>query len=174
MPLPYPAERLLDNAVIVVVLRTDLVLAGRNTKQQHRLDPERAYPIDLPIQYLVNRQLKHLGHRWDLALDCAAVHHEERLDEIGWRKFMFADELPDGTGSPSTSGSVAEWEGHKGRLESGRPARNTSQSLHDLWHVLCLYKERRTREHVSTLSMRRNYNRKATGRRHRLHTQVNA
>jgi len=174
VPLPYSAERLLDDAVIVVVLRTDLVLAGRNTEQQHRLDPERTYPVDFLIQYLVNRELKHPRHRWDLALDCATVHHEERLDEIGWRKFVFADELPDGAGSASTSGSVAQWEGHKGRLESGRPARNTSQSLHAPWHVLCLYKEGRTREHVRTLSMRRNYNRKATGHRHRLNPQVNA
>jgi hypothetical protein len=102
------------------------------------------------------------------------VHDEERLDEIGWRKFVFPDELPDGTGSAPASGSVAEREGHKGRLESGRPTRNSSQSLHGFWHVLCLYKERRTRQRVSTLSMRRDYNRKAIGRRLRPYTQVNA
>jgi hypothetical protein len=102
------------------------------------------------------------------------VHDEERLDEIGWRKFVFPDELPDGTGSAPASRSVAEREGHKGRLESGRPARNSSQRLHGIWHVLCPYKERRTRQGVSTLAMRRDYTRKAVGRRLRPYTQVNA
>jgi hypothetical protein len=102
------------------------------------------------------------------------VHDKERLDEIGWRKFVFPDELPDGTRSAPASGSGTEREAHKGRLESGRPARNSSQGLHGPWHVLCLYKERRTREHVSALSMRRDYNRKAIGRRRRPDMQVNA
>ena len=100
------------------------------------------------------------------------MHHEERLDEIGWGKFVFADELPDGTGSAPASRSVAEREGHKGRLESGRPCRTSGQYLHGLWHVLCPYKERRTREHVSTLLIRRDYRRKAIGRRRRPEMQV--
>ena len=86
------------------------------------------------------------------------MHHEERLDEIGRGKFVFPDKLPDRTGSAAASGSVAEREGHKGRLESGRPARNSSQSLHGRWHVLCPYKERRTLGHVSALTIRRDKN----------------
>jgi hypothetical protein len=69
------------------------------------------------------------------------VHDEERLDEIGWRKFVFPDELPDGTGSAPASGSVAEREGHKGRLESGRPTRNRSQSLHGVGMCFALIRK---------------------------------
>jgi hypothetical protein len=173
MPLANPAERLLDDAMVGVVLRPDLILAGRNSEQEDSLNSQRAYPVDLLVEHLVDRELKHLGHGRDLALDCAPVHHKEGLDEIGRRKFVFPDELTDGTGSAPSSGSVAEREGHKGRLESGRPARNSSQRLHCLWHVPCPYKERRTRGHVSTLSIRRAYIRKATGRRQRPDVQVN-
>ena len=159
MSLPYAAERLLDDAIVGIVFRPELVLASGNSEQQDRLNSERPYPVDLPIEHLVDRELKDRGHRRDLALDCTAVHHKDGLDQVGGRKFVFADKLPDGTGSAPASRSVAEREGHNGRLESGRLARNSGQTLHVVWHVPCPYKERRTPERVFTLSIRRVYRR---------------
>jgi len=82
--------------------------------------------------------MKNAGHGGDLTLYAGPVHHEQRLDEISGGEVVLPDEPTKGLGPAATTGSVNGRTGHNGRLESGRPARNSKTTAPTFWHVLCL------------------------------------
>ena len=99
VPRAQPPERPLDDAVLGEVLRPDLVLGRGQAEQDDRGDAERADPVHLPVERLVDRQVADPGHRGDLALDPGAVDHEERLDEVPGLELVLAHEPAEGVGA---------------------------------------------------------------------------
>jgi hypothetical protein len=153
--LPQPAQGPLDNPVIGKVLRSNLVLPGGNAEQQDRRNPTRTDLIDLAVELLIDREMKHAGHRGDLTLYPGAMHDEEGLDEIRRSKLVLADELSYGSRPAAAPGSVGRGEGHEGRLESGRPARNGTTEVAAPIGTCFAFFWTRTHLHASTFRSRR-------------------
>ena len=139
MTFPDATQRPLHDPVIGKVFAADLVFIGGEAEQNNRLDLPASEIIDFPVKLLVGRELEHSGHGADLALHPAAMNYEQGLNEIGGSELVLADEAAHSRGKPATAGPMERGKGHKGRLESGKPARNQrSVPMVGPWHVLCL------------------------------------
>jgi hypothetical protein len=86
------ADRLLDDPLVRVALRSGLVLRGRDPEEQRRLDPEQRELACLAGER-VHGDLVDPGHRRDRAPDAVAGNDEERVDEVVGRKRRLAHEV---------------------------------------------------------------------------------
>ena len=115
---PEPAERLLDDPVLREVLRPDLVLGRRKPEHQDSADAERDDAVRLAVERVVYREVADSRHRGNRALDAIAVHHEERLNQVGRMKTMFADEPAECGGAAAPARPMERGVVTEGRLES--------------------------------------------------------
>lgn len=155
MPCPQAPEGSLNDAIVSVVLGAGVVLLSWNAEQQYGLNSQGPDLVHLAVQGIVYRELAHTGHRGDLALDPGSVRHKQRLDEIRGSQLVFPNELAYCARSAPAPRTISRRESHQGRLESGLPARNSSQVLHP--HLACALpqSESRTQNHVFTFAIRR-------------------
>ncbi len=91
------AERFLNDAVLSVSARSDLVFGLGQTEENDAADAERMDFAALAND-LVDRHLKVAGHGADLAADAVAGTHEERKDELRGRKPGLAHQVSQGLG----------------------------------------------------------------------------
>jgi len=124
MTFPDATQRPLHDPVIGKVFAADLVFNGGEAEQNNRLDLTASQIIDFPVKFFVGRELEHSGHGADLALHPAAMNYEQGLNEIGGSELVLPDEAAHSRGKPAAAGPMERGKGHKGRLESGKPARN--------------------------------------------------
>ena len=98
---------------------------------------ERPDPIGLAIERLVHREMTDARHRGDLALDPAAVHHENGLDEIAGGQLVLPHQAAHGLGAPPAAGTFHGGGNHDGRLGSAGTHRNHAKAGWGTWHAGC-------------------------------------
>ncbi len=96
------AQRLLDDAVLVVGARGRIVLLLRDTEEEDGADAEPQELLGL-VGEAVDRTLRDSGQAFERLLDAGARTGEERVDEVAQVEPRLADELPEGAGAPEAS-----------------------------------------------------------------------
>src|SRR5438093_11037636 len=122
--LAQSAKGTLHDSIGGEILRADFVLGRGEPKEKDRGNSQTLDVVDFAVEHLVDRQLRHPGHRSNLALYAPAVHQKDRLDQVPSVEFVFPDEAPHRLGATAPAGSDTERGSHDGRLETARDSRN--------------------------------------------------
>ena len=115
MPLPEPAQRALDDAVLGEVFGADRVLGRGDAEEDQSPEAEGSHPLGFAVERGIHREVVHPRHRADLPLDPGPVHHEDRLDEVGGGEVVLAHQPAHRCGTPPASGSFGHGGGHGGK-----------------------------------------------------------
>ena len=83
------ARGLLDDAVLREIFLAERVFVRRHAEQDHRRDMQRGEFVDLARE-VIDRLVIDARHRRDFLVDVAAMHHEQRVNEIGRAERRFA------------------------------------------------------------------------------------
>ena len=117
---------------------TSSLLAGIPKSSTARIPRDRIRSIS-SIQHLVHREMIDAGHGADLALDPGAMHHEQRLNQIGRGQLVLAHQLAYGARPAAAPGSIGGRKGHEGKTRERPPGpQPRSNVARSLWHMLCL------------------------------------
>src|SRR6266699_4537666 len=102
------AQRLLNDAVLVVGVGSVLVLFRRNTEKQNPADA-RLLCVAGKLDGIVDRYMVLTGHRADFVADVLSRAHEDRVDHGFRRQSRFTNEVAKAFGAPQPAHAMY-WE----------------------------------------------------------------